>query len=141
MQYHVTDDEITKLVREKCADDTEITTTAGLFYDADDPDGAYTVMGAFSESNTPAYRAYLAGFGLVVDHENNMMTFTDNKDVLDVMRHIAHLVHLEYDNIDDVPQLMWKLFDLGGDDDVDYFGGYINAVADAIELWIDAHPA
>jgi len=58
---------------------------------------------------------------------------------IDVIRSIANIIHFEYDN-DAHDVSLWALFDLSGDDDVDYNASYFEMLCDVVEQMIAPPP-
>ena len=77
---------------------------------------------------TPAVRAFCADHGLVL-HEDRI-EFDPSK--FDAIRVLTQGLAEEYENGGDN---LWIEYDLGGDDDVDYCGGYIDCAMEVLEAY------
>ena len=131
--YHATDRALTELARNKY---DELNSICGDARDGDD--AGYTFDGALSESFS-TLEPYLTEVGFIRTIDGNgdvSFTWPIGKEVQRFLRAVSTIIHIEYDGPDEL-NLMWNAFSLGGDDDVDYFGGYIDSIADILDEWED----
>ena len=140
--YRATNRALTELARRHDPD--------GICGSIDDPH--YTVYGAFTESlgRPSVFEDYLTAVGLVItlpqgksNKPDDAVTFqwNDNAGQLQSFLHaVSTIVDIEYEAYDyDDPKCnaLWTAFGLSGDDSSDYFGGYLDSIADAFDLWQD----
>lgn len=127
--YHATDHALTEMARLKfdklhsiCGDDFD--------------DAGYTFDGAWSESFS-TLEPYLTEIGLVVTRDGDRILYSwpVGKEVQRFLRAVSTIIHIEYDS--EFIDTLWSGWQLGGDDNVDYFGGYIDSIADILDEWED----
>ena len=95
--------------------------------DPDLLDSEYDAQYYLSETK-PEFAKMLRACGLYVDDTGTMLHY--DPDHFAEIRAACDAIIDEYDHSDDKPT--WDYFDLHGDDDVDYHGGYITSVLDAL---------
>ena len=131
--YHATDRALTEMARMKF---DKLNSICGDVLD--EPDAGYTFDGALSESYS-TLEDYLTEIGFIrAVNEHGVLTFTwpVGGEVQRFLHAVSTIIHIEYDGPDGL-NLMWNAFSLGSDDDVDYFGGYIDSIADILDEWED----
>ena len=103
-----------------------------------DGDSIVMMMGC----TTDKFREFLKNcFHFYVD-ETDMTIHFDCK-YFEAIDAICDCIHQDYDDfsnlndIDMLPLSTWKLFDLSGDDDVDYNGSYIQTAVDWLRTYIE----
>lgn len=72
--------------------------------------------------------------------EGDTFYFDSDGGGQEMLRAISSLTGAEYESsADSIYWNIWQAFGLGGDDYVDYFGGYIDTIADMADLWEKYH--
>jgi hypothetical protein len=109
-------------------------------YDPDDD--THIFREAVDQTSFATYYRAFAGFDTITTPD----TITFNPMMFHVVEATVTLITNEYDWTDtpdhtrdpDVIRL-WDVFELGGDDDVDYSGSYIAGAIDILRKWCDAN--
>lgn len=101
---------------------------SGVVYEPHDDSSAISYYASEANRNVRAFLAIECGF--VFDEHDGIVLMNENS-LFNAMRVTALVSHdYEYDPPDVLD--VWKSFDLGGDDDVDYNGSYIDILIDLI---------
>lgn len=104
------------------------------FTDLDDDDTILDMVEYFlSEARETTFNE-LADRGLKVDHDAKLIHVRDADAMTEAYRLTAEIM-AEYDATrerDELPTSWWETLGLGGDDDVDYNGGYLDTVFDIV---------
>lgn len=87
------------------------------------------VDACFGEAGTKGIEAFAAA-GVVIDKASQTITFTT--EGLKAVAMIPYRVMMDYDSDNGIGSGVWEEYGLGGDDDVDYWGGYLTPIIDAL---------
>lgn len=114
-------------------------------------------MSYFLTEATPSFTAWLMQHGLYLIEADGIEHIYYDPDQFENISIAAQAIMADYDddfdrlrelgcfppyrNADDSPAegSPWKKWDLGGDDDVDYNGGYITIILDCLKMYEEAH--
>ena len=100
------------------------------FGDFDGWHDAYESMVHQANSMTPKVREWLSK---VCEFTCDDEGITYDPQMLDTVDNLTDVLSAEYEAIQDI-RTTWTAFGLSGDDDVDYNGGYINAITEVLRL-------
>ena len=100
-----------------------------------------TAIEHYAASMTTALAAYFDANALL-KYDAALQTIAVDTQNISAIDAICTLIHFEYDN--DAPtkrSSIWEMFDLSGDDDVDYNSSYITMLLEIVKSYADANPA